>query len=282
MVEEQKKTGNRIGFAGMARAVSAKWKQIDPELKKHYDALAAHEKARHARETTAWKNMKKNAVVSQQKKQQQQTSTAARPTPPSQDMHKLSPEEVARRLSRRVSFDQSTRGGLSPVRSSSSAVPLTMPHGMRPLPSHPPLWMGHPRGDPATTTTSQPQQVQPQQVTSMNHQDDFLPSFEDFMRQQEFPPPVPQQQTLRESSLSLSSSSSSFGAKRSNGSSSSSDPLLKSFLHFDSLEPEPIEEQKQQQQQHQTNNNNFSVQSDALMDRMGSEGTDLFLSIFQV
>ena len=265
MVEEQKRTGNRIGFAGMARAVSAKWKQIDPDTKAHYDKLAATEKARHARETTAWKNMKKNAQQqSTSMKQRAPTNTPAELQAAGQQH--VSPEEAARRrlISRRVSFDQNTRGGLSPVRSAFAAVPIggvrTVPQrhtAGRPLPNHPPLWMGPPRhqqqssGSAAADATS-------------------LPSFEDFMRQQGFPSSQGQQPQQQHQA-------------------SSTDPL-QSFLEFESLEPEPIEEQSERSN-HGTSNrsmmtkphdSNIFMQSDALMDRMGSEGTDLFLSIFQV
>ena len=53
------KTGKKVGFAGLAREVSARWKAIDPALKAHYDGLAATEKALHAKKKNAWKKQKK-------------------------------------------------------------------------------------------------------------------------------------------------------------------------------------------------------------------------------
>mmetsp|Transcript_15497 Transcript_15497/g.20179 ORF Transcript_15497/g.20179 Transcript_15497/m.20179 type:complete len:309 (+) Transcript_15497:152-1078(+) len=64
MVEEQKRTGKKIGFTGMARAVSSNWKNIEEDLKIYYDKLAAQDKARYARELDVWKNLKKAAAAS--------------------------------------------------------------------------------------------------------------------------------------------------------------------------------------------------------------------------
>eukprot|EP00527_Entomoneis_sp_CCMP2396_P000922 CAMPEP_0198142624 /NCGR_PEP_ID=MMETSP1443-20131203/5373_1 /TAXON_ID=186043 /ORGANISM="Entomoneis sp., Strain CCMP2396" /LENGTH=254 /DNA_ID=CAMNT_0043805679 /DNA_START=125 /DNA_END=889 /DNA_ORIENTATION=+ len=70
MVKQQKMTGGKLSFAGMARAVSTKWKNISEDQTTLYEGLAKQEKARHARELSVWKNMKKAAAGEPEKKKQ--------------------------------------------------------------------------------------------------------------------------------------------------------------------------------------------------------------------
>lgn len=50
-----RRSHGKIGFASLARSVAAKWNNIDPETRKHFDRLAAEDKERYKREMEAWK-----------------------------------------------------------------------------------------------------------------------------------------------------------------------------------------------------------------------------------
>ena len=77
ILQEQKDAGvaDKIGFSGMAKAVSKEWKKIDPELKAHYDEMAARDKARYSKELTKWRSMKKAALNGENPAKQTSTSS---------------------------------------------------------------------------------------------------------------------------------------------------------------------------------------------------------------
>ena len=53
-----KRSHGKIGFADMARVIGGRWKAICPERKAYFDALAAEDKLRHAREMQEYKQKK--------------------------------------------------------------------------------------------------------------------------------------------------------------------------------------------------------------------------------
>uniref|UniRef100_A0A7S2Y3L5 HMG box domain-containing protein n=1 Tax=Entomoneis paludosa TaxID=265537 RepID=A0A7S2Y3L5_9STRA len=56
----------KMGFAEMARNVSAKWKKITPEEKKEYDELAKLDTIRYRKEMAIWKRTQSNLEFAQQ------------------------------------------------------------------------------------------------------------------------------------------------------------------------------------------------------------------------
>lgn len=56
--DKPRRSHGKIGFASLARNVAAKWNNIDPETRKHFDQLAAEDKARYKREMETWKASK--------------------------------------------------------------------------------------------------------------------------------------------------------------------------------------------------------------------------------
>jgi HMG-box domain len=50
-----RRSHGKIGFGALARSVAAKWNNIDPEARKHFDDLASADKQRYKKEMEDWK-----------------------------------------------------------------------------------------------------------------------------------------------------------------------------------------------------------------------------------
>lgn len=58
-----RKSHGKIGFADLARTIAEKWKTLDPESRKVFEACAAKEKERYQKEITEWKARKKTEAA---------------------------------------------------------------------------------------------------------------------------------------------------------------------------------------------------------------------------
>ena len=74
IIAEERKAAGDVGFCSMAKIVAQRWKAIDEESKKHFDALAVEEKLRHKKAMKAWKALQKK----HQKKKKSNNSTVSR------------------------------------------------------------------------------------------------------------------------------------------------------------------------------------------------------------
>lgn len=61
-----RRSHGKIGFAELARTISARWKTIDPETRLYFDELAARDKKRYTKEMEKWKKEQDALLVGQQ------------------------------------------------------------------------------------------------------------------------------------------------------------------------------------------------------------------------
>jgi hypothetical protein len=61
----------KMGFAGLARSVAAKWKTIDPVTRKHYEAIAGKEQQRYKMEMKEWKRAQEERKTQEEQFQSQ-------------------------------------------------------------------------------------------------------------------------------------------------------------------------------------------------------------------
>ena len=78
MLEEKASQNSpaKIGFAVMARTVSARWKVIDVPMRQHYEGLAAQDKIRYTSEIKVWKKLEKEATRKNKQKQSNKNKAA--------------------------------------------------------------------------------------------------------------------------------------------------------------------------------------------------------------